>query len=133
MQASTGQHWETTSFRMGPMFLHRPVASMGAMLLVPIGIMSALVARDRTGRGQHVEVSLCAGRALAHDAELELDRPGQFSLAKTHPPGIHQPSIFECANGEWIHARGDGRWSRRRGARRRSSASKRCRWPTCSR
>ena len=43
------------------MFLHSPVASLGATMLVPIGIMSALVARDRTGRGQHVEVSLLQG------------------------------------------------------------------------
>jgi crotonobetainyl-CoA:carnitine CoA-transferase CaiB-like acyl-CoA transferase len=25
-------------------------------------------------------------------------------MAKTYPPGIHQNSLFECADGEWIHA-----------------------------
>ena len=25
-------------------------------------------------------------------------------MAKTYPPGIHQTSLFECADGEWIHA-----------------------------
>ena len=54
--------------------------------------------------GQHVEVSLLAGRAVAHDAKLELDRPGSVSSGETHPPGIHQSSIYECADGEWIHA-----------------------------
>jgi crotonobetainyl-CoA:carnitine CoA-transferase CaiB-like acyl-CoA transferase len=49
VHARTGQQWENTSFRHGPVFLHSPVASFGAMFLVPIGIMSALVARDRTG------------------------------------------------------------------------------------
>ena len=49
VHARTGQQWENTSFRSGPVFLHSPVASFGAMLLVPTGIMSALVARDRTG------------------------------------------------------------------------------------
>jgi crotonobetainyl-CoA:carnitine CoA-transferase CaiB-like acyl-CoA transferase len=29
---------------------------------------------------------------------------GQFLLPKTQPPGVHQLSIYECANGEWIHA-----------------------------
>jgi crotonobetainyl-CoA:carnitine CoA-transferase CaiB-like acyl-CoA transferase len=29
---------------------------------------------------------------------------GSFMLAKVHPPSIHQSSIYECANGEWIHA-----------------------------
>ena len=26
------------------------------------------------------------------------------TMAKTYPPGIHQTSLFECADGEWIHA-----------------------------
>ncbi len=26
------------------------------------------------------------------------------TMAKTYPPGIHQSSLFECADGEWIHA-----------------------------
>ncbi len=25
-------------------------------------------------------------------------------MAKTYPPGVHQASLFECADGEWIHA-----------------------------
>ena len=25
-------------------------------------------------------------------------------MAKTYPPGVHQTSLFECADGEWIHA-----------------------------
>ena len=29
---------------------------------------------------------------------------GQFLLPKTHPPGVHQATIYECADGEWIHA-----------------------------
>ena len=104
VQARTGQHWETTSFRNGPVFLHNPVASMGAMMLVPIGIMSALVARDRTGRGQRVEVSLVQGVLSLTTQNWNWTDQGQFYLAKTHPPGIHQSSIYECADGEWIHA-----------------------------
>ena len=104
VHARTGQHWETTSFRNGPVFLHSPVASLGTMMLVPIGIMSALVARDRTGRGQHVEVSLVQGVLSLTTQNWNWTDQGQFFLAKTHPPGIHQSSIYECANGEWIHA-----------------------------
>ena len=40
VHARTGQQWENTSFRSGPVFLHSPVASFGAMFLVPIGIMT---------------------------------------------------------------------------------------------
>jgi crotonobetainyl-CoA:carnitine CoA-transferase CaiB-like acyl-CoA transferase len=104
VHARTGQHWENTSFRAGPVFLLSPVASMGAMFLVPIGIMSALVARERTGRGQHVEVSLLQGVMSLTTQNWNWTDRGQFQLAKTHPPGIHQASIYECANGEWIHA-----------------------------
>jgi crotonobetainyl-CoA:carnitine CoA-transferase CaiB-like acyl-CoA transferase len=117
VQARTGQHWETTSFRNGPVFLHNPVASMGAMMLVPIGIMSALVARDRTGRGQRVEVSLVQGVLSLTTQNWNWTDQGQFYLAKTHPPGIHQSSIYECADGEWIHAAVSG------GAPTRSEAS----------
>jgi crotonobetainyl-CoA:carnitine CoA-transferase CaiB-like acyl-CoA transferase len=104
VHARTGQQWETTSFRSGPVFLHNPVASMGATMLVPIAIMSALVARDRTTRGQHVEVSLLQGVLSLTTQNWNWTDRGQFQLAKTSPPGIHQASIYECANGEWIHA-----------------------------
>jgi crotonobetainyl-CoA:carnitine CoA-transferase CaiB-like acyl-CoA transferase len=104
VHARTGQQWENTSFRSGPVFLHSPVASFGAMFLVPTGIMSALVARDRTGRGQHVEVSLLQGVLSLTTQNWNWTDHGQFLLEKVHPPGIHQMSIYECADGEWIHA-----------------------------
>jgi crotonobetainyl-CoA:carnitine CoA-transferase CaiB-like acyl-CoA transferase len=104
VHARTGQQWENTSFRSGPVFLHSPVASFGAMFLVPTGIMSALVARDRTGRGQHVEISLLQGVMSLTTQNWNWTGKGQFLLEKVRPPGIHQVSIYECANGEWIHA-----------------------------
>jgi len=104
VHARTGQHWENTSFRPGPVFLHSPVASMGAMLLVPIGIMSALVSREQTKRGQHVEVSLLQGVLSLTTQNWNWTDRGQFQLPKTSPPGVHQASVYECANGEWIHA-----------------------------
>ena len=104
VHARTGQHWENTSFRNGPVFLHSPVASLGAMMLVPIAIMSALVARDRTGRGQHVEVSLLQGVLSLTTQNWNWTDRGQLLLPKTHPPTVHQSSIYECADGEWIHA-----------------------------
>jgi crotonobetainyl-CoA:carnitine CoA-transferase CaiB-like acyl-CoA transferase len=104
VHARTGQQWEVTGFRNGPVFLHSPVASMAAMFLVPTGIMSALLARDRTERGQHVEISLFQG-ALALTTQIwNWTDSGQFQLPKAHPPSIHQTSIFECAGGQWVHA-----------------------------
>ncbi len=104
VHARTGQQWENTSFRNGPVFLHSPVASLGAAFLVPMGIMAALVARDRTGRGQRVEVSLLQGVLSLTTQIWNWTDKGQYNLAKSHPASVHQASIFECANGEWIHA-----------------------------
>jgi len=104
VHARTGQHWENTTFRNGPVFMHSPVASHGAALLVPVAIMSALLARDRIGHGQHVEVSLLQGVMSLTTQNWNWTDRGSFQLAKAHPPSIHQSSIFECANGEWIHA-----------------------------
>jgi crotonobetainyl-CoA:carnitine CoA-transferase CaiB-like acyl-CoA transferase len=108
VHARSGQQWETTSFRNGPVFLHSPVASLGAAMLVPIAIMSALVARDRTGRGQHVEVSLLQGVLSLTTQNWNWTDRGQHQLPKTHPPGVHQGSIYECADGEWIHVPASG-------------------------
>jgi crotonobetainyl-CoA:carnitine CoA-transferase CaiB-like acyl-CoA transferase len=104
VHARTGQQWENTSFRAGPVFLHNPVASMGAMFLVPIGIMAALHARESSGRGQHVEVSLLQGVLSLTTQIWNWTDKGQFNLPKSHPPGVHQATIYECAAGEWIHA-----------------------------
>jgi crotonobetainyl-CoA:carnitine CoA-transferase CaiB-like acyl-CoA transferase len=106
VHARSGQQWENPSFRPGPVFLHSPIASMGAMFLVPIGIMSALVARDRTGRGQHVEISLLQGVLSLTTQVWNWTDQGQFLLPKVKSTiaGVHQASIYECANGQWIHA-----------------------------
>jgi crotonobetainyl-CoA:carnitine CoA-transferase CaiB-like acyl-CoA transferase len=104
VHARTGQQWETTSFRPGPVFLHNPVASMGAMFLVPIGIMAALHSREDSGRGQHVEVSLLQGVLSLTTQVWNWTDKGQFNLPKSHPPGVHQATIYECADREWIHA-----------------------------
>src|SRR5438132_6140408 len=64
VQASSGQMWEQPGWRMGPVFLHMPMPSMAACYLVATGVLAALSARERTGRGQHVETSLFQGALL---------------------------------------------------------------------
>jgi crotonobetainyl-CoA:carnitine CoA-transferase CaiB-like acyl-CoA transferase len=104
VHARSGQQWEQTGLRTGPIFLHSPVASHGAMLLVPVGIMAALTARRRTGRGQHVEVSLLQGVMSLTTQVWNWTDQGSFLMERLHPPGVHQGSIIECADGEWVHA-----------------------------
>jgi crotonobetainyl-CoA:carnitine CoA-transferase CaiB-like acyl-CoA transferase len=107
VQASSGQMWEQPGWRLGPIFLHMPMPSMGAFFLVSIGITTALIARESTGEGQHVETSLFQG-ALLYTTQIwqHLEKSTAQThelMGKTYPPGVHQPMIFECANDEWIH------------------------------
>jgi len=104
VHARTGQQWETLSPQPSPTFLHSPVASLGASFLVPIGIMSALHSRERTGKGQHVEISLLQGVMSLTTQIWNWTDQGQFLLEKSHEPRVHQASIYECADGKWIHA-----------------------------
>jgi crotonobetainyl-CoA:carnitine CoA-transferase CaiB-like acyl-CoA transferase len=108
VQASSGQQWEQPGWRMGPIFLHMPMPSMGAMFLVPTGILTALVAREATGLGQHVKTSLFQG-ALLYTTQIwqhAEKAPAAFHdlMGKSYPPGIHQQMLFEVADGEWVHA-----------------------------
>ena len=107
VQASSGQMWEQPGWRMGPIFCHMPMPSMGAFFLVAIGTLAALHARERTGAGQQVRTSLFQG-ALLYTTQIWQDvehANAQFHelMGKSYPPGIHQQMIFECAAGEWIH------------------------------
>ncbi len=107
VQAASGQQWEQPGWRMGPIFLHMPMPSMGAMFLVPTGIVTALVAREATGHGQHVSTSLLQG-AFLYTTQIwqhveHADAPFHDLMGKTYPPGVHQQLIYECANREYLH------------------------------
>ncbi|MBK5287584.1 MAG: CoA transferase [Acidimicrobiia bacterium] len=107
IQASSGQQWEQPGWRLGPIFLHMPMPSMGATFLIPSGILAALIARESTGRGQHVRTSLFQG-ALLYTTQIwqhveHADAAFHDLMGKTYPPGVHQQFLFECADGEWVH------------------------------
>ncbi len=108
VQARSGMQNEQPGWRPGPVFLHFPAPSMAACFLLATGVLSALVHREESGRGQHVQTSLYQG-VLAYTTQIwqehERSPAGYRSvMAKTYPPGVHQTSLFECADGEWIHA-----------------------------
>jgi crotonobetainyl-CoA:carnitine CoA-transferase CaiB-like acyl-CoA transferase len=99
---------EQPGWRPGPIFLHFPAPSMGACFLLAAGVLAALVSREETGRGQHVRTSLYQG-ALAYTTQIwqqhqHADAATRTMMQKSYPPGIHQGSVYECADGEWIHA-----------------------------
>ncbi len=107
VQASSGQQWEQPGWRLGPIFLHMPMPSMGTVFLVPTGILAALIAREETGRGQHVTTSLLQG-AFLYTTQIwqhveHAGAPYHDLMGKSYPPGVHQQMIFECANREFVH------------------------------
>jgi len=108
VQAHSGMQSEQPGWRPGPVYLHFPAPSMAACFLLAAGVLAALIRREETGRGQHVQTSLYQG-VLAYTTQIwqEHERPPagvRATMAKTYPPGIHQGSLYECAGGEWIHA-----------------------------
>jgi len=56
--AASGRMVEQTGFRPGPIFTPVPIASYGAAMLGATGLLSTLLARGVTGRGQRVHTSL---------------------------------------------------------------------------
>jgi crotonobetainyl-CoA:carnitine CoA-transferase CaiB-like acyl-CoA transferase len=106
VQAASGQQWEQPGWRAGPIFLPMPMPSSGMIWLVASGILAALHARETHGIGQHVQTSLLQGAWLYTTQIWQAVERGDSAyygmMAKTDPPGIHQPMIFECADG-WAH------------------------------
>ena len=107
VQAAAGQQWEQPGWRPGPIFLAMPMPSMGTIYLVASGVLAALIARESTGRGQHVRTSLLQGVLLYTTQIWQWIEQGDAAIyglmAKTYPPGVHQGMIFECADREYVH------------------------------
>ena len=91
--------------REGPMTTGMPAPSMGAFYALICGIEAALVARETTGRGQHVETSLFQGScaaALMVWQRTENPNAEDFNtwINSSRTPKGH----FKCKDGRWIHA-----------------------------
>ena len=89
--------------RPGPIFNHTPWPALCAAYLATVGINAALLARERDGRGQHVETSLL-------QAALALTT-GKWQKAENHratgyPTWIYDQraskGFFQCSDGRWI-------------------------------
>ncbi len=108
VQARAGMQNEQPGWRPGPVFLHFPAPSMAACFLLAAGVLSALISREQSGRGQHVETSLYQGvfayTTMIWQEHERADAAFRAMMAKTYPPGVHQITLYECADGEWVHA-----------------------------
>jgi crotonobetainyl-CoA:carnitine CoA-transferase CaiB-like acyl-CoA transferase len=86
---------------------HRPevpypgIADQTGGMNLALGIMTALFARERTGRGQVVEVSLLGTQLalqapeLLHALHFGQERPREFRAAPT-------VGHFQCSDGRWV-------------------------------
>ena len=61
VSAKSGRMVSQDGFRPGPVFTPTPIASYGAGMLAAQGLLAALYARQKTGRGQRVHTSLLHG------------------------------------------------------------------------
>ena len=120
---------EQRGHRDGPVFLRFPFGSWCAVYLSTIGVLARLIQRQRGGAGGGPAHTSIAQGALVptmmHWARAETPGP-MFAWGL---PKDLQPSLFECADGVWVHlmrcadtdsplmVRGAGRPGRGRGGR----------------
>ena len=99
----------------GPMRVGAAVADVGAGLFAALGIMTALLERERSGKGQWVQSSLLnAGIALldfqAARYAMKSEVPGQ--VGNDHPTSM-PTSAYKTRDGYInVAASGDGMWKR---------------------
>jgi crotonobetainyl-CoA:carnitine CoA-transferase CaiB-like acyl-CoA transferase len=99
VQARTGVAWEQYSER--PVHMGLPMPSYGAMLVGLIGVLVALIHRERTGSGQVVSASLEGGAAsLLAPFWMDAERPDERFVAIT-PRDVRQ-LILPCADGKYV-------------------------------
>ena len=123
VEARTGQTAEQLGYRQGPIYLGWQLANWGAVFLATIGILTAVFARTRIGRGQHVETSLYDGvvgqatlRWLSGEGlpPRQVQRPSTPGTFAPGPMRRHVGGLHQCGDGEWmmVHTMARGAFSR---------------------
>jgi crotonobetainyl-CoA:carnitine CoA-transferase CaiB-like acyl-CoA transferase len=89
--------------RPGPIFTHTPWPSLCAAYLATMGINAALLARERDGRGQHVETSLLQAALALTTGKWQ---KAENFRAAGYPTWIYDEratkGFFMCSDGRWI-------------------------------
>ena len=106
VQARSGMQSEQPGWRPGPIYLHFPAPSMAACFLLATGVLSALIRREATGRGQHVQTSLYQGVLGVHHADLAGARASARRLSlddgedvSARHPSDHRSSSVPAVSG----------------------------------
>jgi crotonobetainyl-CoA:carnitine CoA-transferase CaiB-like acyl-CoA transferase len=121
--ARLGLFMEQPSFREGPAYMGFPMVDYGTALLTVIGALAALFDRERSGRGQEVDISLYAGALAQLGLEwswIEHDPSVVRSVARERT-GYYARNrrrivvaVVQCADGEYlqVHTGGAGAFDR---------------------
>jgi len=93
----------------GPVHLRIPFVTVNAAVLLVAGVLAAVLRRDGTGQGGHVETSLLSG-LLATTTESFVDGPGiditarlETFLSRRAAGVLPFYGAYECADGRWLH------------------------------
>jgi len=96
--------WVQGPPREGPIFSAVPYPSIGAAYSASLGIAAALFARERTGRGQHVEATLLQGAMAGGAGVWQRAEDIDAAMFNTWILGSRAPKgHYECSDGRWIH------------------------------
>jgi len=100
VQARVGMQWTQPGHRPGPIYMAFAAPTYAGGFMAAHGILAALHARARTGRGQHVDASL-------RDAAVVMNRwaSAEHVLTTPQPVGLTTVRMFQCSDGEylWVH------------------------------
>ena len=102
--AATGAHQGVPGMDE-PLFLPLPSASNFASIIASVSVAMALIARQRTGKGQRIEVPLHSAMFAAMGRHLskfhDIDPPDLFTLPRNVMS--HQ---YQCADGRYVQNQG---------------------------
>lgn len=105
-QARTGAMWLTGTADDPPVPCGPFVADIHGATMLALGATAALHARNRTGRGTHLEVDLVGAMLHMQVQEVSSRLNGGVEVARHSRPGsafIEAPyGAYECADGRWL-------------------------------
>lgn len=103
VQARMGLQEMQQGYREGPIYLGFSMPSYSAAFLVVIGTLAALVVRQRTGLGQHVDTSLRDGAlAMLTMAWAQTEKGAERYATPPYKKRL-LVDLFQCSEGEWLH------------------------------
>jgi crotonobetainyl-CoA:carnitine CoA-transferase CaiB-like acyl-CoA transferase len=97
---------EQQGHREGPVFLRFPIGNWSSAYLLASGIMARLLVRGRTGDAGPVHTSLAQGGLVPMAMHWQRAETPTPSLEWGMPKSNTMATLFECADGVWIHHMG---------------------------